>query len=270
MCFDQKLREYVVMILKTGSYIVLDLILDEIDFIKAKELIWKNRFYNRKYEIYATINREKVTLEKFLFSPEPNYVVVHLNGDYLDFTRKNIQVMSRKELGYLYGNRSNKKTSIYTGVYFCNTTNKWWVRRTNNSEALSNHCYELELDAAIASDYLANEQCSEQATRNFPELTVDEIRNKYLEIRKKYGNSKQEIKSKSTQGTSHAKKKTSEYVGVSLCRKSNKNPWTARIKYNGQEFRLGRFASEIEAARAYDAKAKEIYGEFARTNFKAD
>jgi hypothetical protein len=47
----------------------------------------------------------------------------------------------------------------------------------------------------------------------------------------------------------------------------NKDKWTAQIKIDGVLTYLGRFASPEEAARAYDAKARETRGEFARTNF---
>jgi hypothetical protein len=43
--------------------------------------------------------------------------------------------------------------------------------------------------------------------------------------------------------------------------------WQAQININRKQVRFGRFGTEEDAARAYDAKAKEVYGEFARLNF---
>ena len=43
-------------------------------------------------------------------------------------------------------------------------------------------------------------------------------------------------------------------------------PYTARIKVNGSDTVIGEFDDEIEAARAYDRKAREIHGEKARVN----
>lgn len=43
--------------------------------------------------------------------------------------------------------------------------------------------------------------------------------------------------------------------------------WRARIGVKGEVIRLGRFATPVEAARAYDAAARAAFGEFACLNF---
>jgi hypothetical protein len=58
---------------------------------------------------------------------------------------------------------------------------------------------------------------------------------------------------------------SSKYKGVSLDECGNK--WRARITFNRKKIHIGNFDDEIEAARAYDRKAKELFGEFAYLNF---
>ncbi|MHC4424285.1 MAG: HNH endonuclease [Planctomycetota bacterium] len=43
--------------------------------------------------------------------------------------------------------------------------------------------------------------------------------------------------------------------------------WVAILHSEGKHHYLGRYKSEIEAAKAYDAKAQELFGEFACLNF---
>ena len=60
-------------------------------------------------------------------------------------------------------------------------------------------------------------------------------------------------------------KTTSQYIGIYLEKRTGR--WTVKIRANGKRLWLGRFESEIEAAKAYDAAAKKYHGEFARLNF---
>ena len=61
------------------------------------------------------------------------------------------------------------------------------------------------------------------------------------------------------------KNSTSKYKGVSW--KARDKVWTSQYCVNGKVFYIGNYKSEIEAAKAYDNKAKELHGEFARLNF---
>lgn len=58
---------------------------------------------------------------------------------------------------------------------------------------------------------------------------------------------------------------SSKYKGVTWSRKNGK--WQAEIASKGIRFFLGLFNSEEEAAKAYDVKAIELHGIYAKTNF---
>lgn len=64
-------------------------------------------------------------------------------------------------------------------------------------------------------------------------------------------------------------KSESGYRGVRLMKKRThqSRPWQARIKINGKQISLGYFATAEDGAKAYDIKAKELFGEFAFQNF---
>lgn len=46
----------------------------------------------------------------------------------------------------------------------------------------------------------------------------------------------------------------------------DKGSWTAEIAKEGRRYRLGSYATEIEAARRYDIEALKMFNEFAQTN----
>jgi hypothetical protein len=57
----------------------------------------------------------------------------------------------------------------------------------------------------------------------------------------------------------------SKYKGVYWEKRYRK--WCAAIWFEGRNHYLGSFDVEIEAAKAYDRKAVELFGEFAYLNF---
>ena len=61
---------------------------------------------------------------------------------------------------------------------------------------------------------------------------------------------------------------TSDYKGVSWSKVSKK--WVATIFHSRKQIYIGLFDNELDAALAYDAKAIEIHGEYAKTNFDAE
>lgn len=57
---------------------------------------------------------------------------------------------------------------------------------------------------------------------------------------------------------------TTGYKGVT--RRNSR--FTAKVVFQGKDYFLGRFDTAVEAAKAYDKKAKELFGEFAKLNFE--
>jgi hypothetical protein len=58
------------------------------------------------------------------------------------------------------------------------------------------------------------------------------------------------------------------FKGVTIDKRSKKNKYQATITCSGEICYLGVFPTAEAAARAYDAKARELFGEFARCNFE--
>ena len=63
----------------------------------------------------------------------------------------------------------------------------------------------------------------------------------------------------------HTVRGSSIYKGVCWHKRDKK--WESHISVNRKRKFLGYFNNEVEAAKAYDTAATELYGEFARTNF---
>jgi hypothetical protein len=53
---------------------------------------------------------------------------------------------------------------------------------------------------------------------------------------------------------------TSKYRGVSICDKKHEKPWQAILSFKGKKYRAGIFATEEEAAIAWNKMALRIVG----------
>ena len=60
-------------------------------------------------------------------------------------------------------------------------------------------------------------------------------------------------------------KTTSKYKGVTF--RGDSNMWRVGISYNYKRTWVGQYDNEIDAAKAYDKKAKELHGDYACLNF---
>merc|ERR1711998_221632 len=67
-----------------------------------------------------------------------------------------------------------------------------------------------------------------------------------------------ETKAEKARKRRHDERKTSSYRGIRFVRRGLKKPWRAEIYYQGQQLSLGNFATETDAATAYDAKALKL------------
>jgi hypothetical protein len=68
--------------------------------------------------------------------------------------------------------------------------------------------------------------------------------------------------------SSSRSKSTCTFLGVTFEKErvSAKKKWVARIRKDGKRYRLGRFATAVEAADAYNNAAIRLHGEFASLN----
>ena len=163
---------------------------------------------------------------------------------------------------------NNSEKSKYVGISFHKkgVTKKWEVNISHLKKNYSLGLYSEEEEAALVYDEKAVELYGENARRNFPHLTREELTEKVAKIKEKNTSTPASI-AKIFQGKISRKLKTSKYVGVCFLKDKINNKWQASISYLNQGYSLGYYETEEEAARAYDAKAFELYGEGAKRNF---
>ena len=225
----------------------------------ASSYAWVSWNKNGKYnEPVTMINGKRVAFSKLMFASNKQRMVYHRNGNRFDFRSENILVCSRSELGHIIGS-TNRKHSQYKGVIFYPKLNQWYVRIIKDHKIIEGGYFASIDDASIVADYLIIMNHGKNAKRNHPDIPFEQIKERYNNL---FVDTKVK-RSKSMQGVTTSKSKTSIYVGVSRSR----GRWAAKIKYEKKTHYLGSYEKEIDAALSYDKKAIEFYGMSAKVNF---
>lgn len=94
-------------------------------------------------------------------------------------------------------------------------------------------------------------------------MQVDHINGNPLDNRRR----NLRVCTQSQNGANRPRMRRDGYRGVRLLKGKY---WSARITYQNKGIHIGCFPTAEDAARAYDAKALELFGEFARLNFPTD
>lgn len=133
-------------------------------------------------------------------------------------------------------------------------SNIWHVRKTSSGQI---YFYHFDHKKRISLHrYITN--CPKG-------MVVDHINGNTLDNRKENlricTNKENAYNQKKHKGNRHSK-----YKGVTFRKELKSKPWEAMIYKDYKSKRLGYFATEIEAAKAYNMAAAEAYGQFAKLN----
>jgi hypothetical protein len=178
--------------------------------------------------------------------------VDHVSHNGLDNRRSNLRFATSAQNN---GNRRMRRrgSSQYKGV--CRDRGRWTVAIVRDGKVRQLGRFLSEADAARAYDAAAREAFGPFACLNFPgpgEISALAYEEPSLTA--------------AEPGTSRLPLGTGEspYLGV---RRVLGKWWQASIVVKGKQRHLGNYASEIEAALAYDAAAGDLHGQAARFNF---
>jgi hypothetical protein len=233
---------------RRGDVLVDD---DLYELIKGRPIAWNGS--------YPAIRLHHLALGPLV----EGHCVDHIDRNPLNARRANLRACSYTQNRW---NSSKCKsfgadspaTSKFIGVSYHPRTKKFRMRLTRKEGGMYiryDAKFESEVEAARVRDICALAEHGEHAALNFN-------KEDYAGIKVEHEASKYAI----GRNIRLQQNKSSIYRGVSLDKNSGK--FYAAVKKAGYRYHIGTFDAEIEAAKAYDQKAGELFGARARLNFR--
>ena len=212
-------------------------------------LIYDNWDLMNKGYAFGTRNRKlmhRIIYYKYNIKKHDKEVLDHKDGDRLNNQKSNLRSCFQCE------NARNSKIpktnkSGYKGVFEDKRCGQWSSYITFNKQRITIGYFDDKKDAAIAYDIMAKKLFGVFAKCNFDfinELDEKRIYDVINAVKQRIG--------------------TSKYKGVSWDKIAQK--WKSQITHNKKVYNLGRYATEKEAAIAYDKKCKELFGGSIKNN----
>ena len=222
---------------------------DDADFDELSKFKWNAnvnggrvyavRYYKVEIGVFKTVYMHR----QIMGVTDRKVHVDHWKGNGLNNQRGNLRTCTHKQnLMNRAGNPNG--TSKFKGVSWDTQHEKWVVHISVNGKAKHVGRFESEEEAA--------RQFNQQARRHHKEFAwYNEVSPMFPDIEYK--------------APVLITRNTSGFRGVQLENRTLK--WVAKISSNKKETHIGSFSDPLEAARAYDAKARELHGEKALLNF---
>ena len=221
----------------------------------------------------------------------PYTLTDHVNGNKFDNTRDNLREATPRQNSWNRGLRSDSRHG-YKGIHWYTERQKFRARIQVGTKRLVSNYYDSAIDAARAYDAMARKYYGEFARLNFPDEQNHEMppRPVYQCARPECGKDfhsdpvdaaycsrgcadmialpAPEVRPALTGAWSRPPRPGTRtgYKGVGWGG-SRGGGWQAQIMRDGKRVFLGAFDTPEEAARVYDAAARELFGESAWLNF---
>ena len=191
-------------------------------------------------------------LAQFICGSEHGVHIRHANGDPLDCRRENLIVVT--------GGASVVHVGEFAKVELRNSDMAALVD-SSDAELVSGHAWYLSPQGYAVGKCGFMHRMIVQPRDGY---CIDHIDRNKLNNRR--SNLREATAQNNVCNSRNMAGKTSAFKGVYFDKAMPRTPYKVTIQLNRKQIHVGRFRTETEAAMAYDAKAREMFGEFACTN----
>lgn len=211
---------------------------DDLDLVAA--YTWYPQRVRETAGIYAVTARG-ISMHRLIMGARRGQVVDHINRNTLDNRRENLRLVTAGQNAQNRRKNITITTSQYRGV--CRAVRSWgWQANIQvNGRRIALGYFDSEEDAAVAYN-----QAARHYYKDVPESALNPVADRPVRRR------------------NPRPAPTSQYRGVSWDKQ--RRGWYAQIQVDGKKHYIGVYASEHDAALAYNRAALDLVGIGARLN----